>query len=63
MNKVQNFDKDMILQMKRVEVEDEIRQRVDILMREEMDILKIVSVFMRLHCSYQRELWLQLKES
>lgn len=42
-NKVQNFDKDIILSQKRGEVEDEIRHRVDAQMREELDLLKIVS--------------------
>ena len=33
----------MIRDMKRSEVEDEVRKQVDVLMREELDMLKIVS--------------------
>ena len=33
----------MIRDLKRNEVEDEIRKQVDVLMREELDLLKIVS--------------------
>ena len=33
----------MIRDLKRSEVEDEIRKQVDVLMREELDLLKIVS--------------------
>ena len=42
-NKIQSFDKEIILKDKRGEVEDEIRLRVDAAMREELDLLKIVS--------------------
>jgi len=41
-NERQTFDREMIMASKRLEVEDEIRLRVDQLMREELDILKIV---------------------
>ncbi len=41
-NKKQTYDRDMILDSKRVEVEEEIRHRVDALMREELDVLKMV---------------------
>ena len=40
---VQAYDEDMIREMKRTEVEDEVRKQVDVLMREELDLLKIVS--------------------
>ena len=40
---VQAYDEDMIRDLKRSEVEDEIRKQVDVLMREELDLLKIVS--------------------
>lgn len=43
MNKTQSYDPDMILKAKRSEVEDEIRIKVDNLMREELDILRMVS--------------------
>ena len=42
-NKTQRHDVDMIREEKRSQVEDEIRLRVDALMREELDLLKIVS--------------------
>ena len=42
-NKTQRHDVDMIRGEKRSQVEDEIRLRVDALMREELDLLKIVS--------------------
>ena len=41
-NKTQSYDRDMILEAKRAEVEEEIRIRVDAIMREELDILKVV---------------------
>ena len=34
----------MIREAKRSEVEEEIRRQVDVLMREELDLLKIVSI-------------------
>lgn len=43
-NKRQTYDREMILEAKRVEVEEEIRLRVDALMREELDILKMVRI-------------------
>ena len=45
---MQAYDEDMIREMKRTEVEDEVRKQVDVLMREELDLLKIVS-FTSLH--------------
>lgn len=39
---MQSFDREMIVQAKRLEVEEEIRHRIDALMREELDNLKIV---------------------
>ncbi len=42
-NKEQKYDEDMIRETKRWEVEQEIRKQVDHLMREELDLLKIVS--------------------
>lgn len=36
-------DEEMIREVKRNEVEDELRRQVDYLMREELDLLKIVS--------------------
>ena len=43
LNKEQMHDEDMIKEVKRSEVEEELRRQVDYLMREELDILKIVS--------------------
>lgn len=43
MNKTQSCDLEMIRDEKRGEVEEEIRLQVDALMREELDLLKIVS--------------------
>ena len=43
MNKTQSCDLDMIRDEKCGEVEEEIRLQVDALMREELDLLKIVS--------------------
>uniref|UniRef100_A0A7R8CEA8 Probable NADH dehydrogenase [ubiquinone] iron-sulfur protein 7, mitochondrial n=1 Tax=Lepeophtheirus salmonis TaxID=72036 RepID=A0A7R8CEA8_LEPSM len=40
-NKVQSFDLEMIREEKRLEVEEEIRKKVDDLMREELEQLKI----------------------
>ena len=40
---VQAYDEEMIRELKRSEVEDEVRKQVDVLMREELDLLKIVS--------------------
>ena len=42
-NKEQRYDEEMIREVKRNEVEEEIRRQVDNLMREELDLLKIVS--------------------
>ena len=42
-NKEQRYDEEMIREVKRNEVEEEIRKQVDNLMREELDLLKIVS--------------------
>jgi hypothetical protein len=44
LNKEQLHDEDMIRDVKRNEVEDELRRQVDYLMREELDLLKIVSL-------------------
>ena len=41
-NKEQKYDEEMIRDSKRNEVEQELRKQVDILMREELDALKIV---------------------
>lgn len=41
-NKEQRYDEEMIREAKRSEVEDEIRKQVDSIMREELDLLKIV---------------------
>ena len=43
MNKTQSHDPDMIINVKRKEVEDEIRLKVDNLMREELDLLRIAA--------------------
>ena len=43
LNKEQMHDEEMIKEVKRNEVEEELRRQVDYLMREELDILKIVS--------------------
>ena len=41
----------MIREAKRSEVEEEIRRQVDVLMREELDLLKIVSNrYMQVQC-------------
>ena len=42
-NKEQMHDETMIKEVKRNEVEEELRRQVDYLMREELDLLKIVS--------------------
>ena len=42
-SKAQAYDEEMIREAKRSEVEEEIRRQVDVLMREELDLLKIVS--------------------
>lgn len=42
MNKNQDHDDEMIREVKRDEVEEELRRQVDVLMREELDLLKIV---------------------
>ena len=42
-SKAQAYDEEMIRDAKRSEVEEEIRRQVDVLMREELDLLKIVS--------------------
>ena len=42
-NKEQMHDEEMIREAKRNEVEEELRRQVDYLMREELDLLKIVS--------------------
>ena len=42
-NKEQKYDEEMIRDAKRSEVEQELRKQVDVLMREELDLLKIVS--------------------
>ena len=42
-SKAQAYDEEMIREAKRSEVEEEIRRQVDMLMREELDLLKIVS--------------------
>lgn len=42
-NKDQMHDEEMIRETKRNEVEEELRRQVDYLMREELDLLKIVS--------------------
>ena len=47
-NKTQSCDLDMIRDEKRGEVEEEIRLQVDALMREELDLLKIVRLGMNL---------------
>lgn len=41
-NKDQRYDEEMIKEVKRSEVEQELRKQVDVLMREELDLLKIV---------------------
>ena len=43
-NEAQGFDLAMITEAKREEVEDEVRKQVDDTMREELDILKMVSI-------------------
>jgi len=43
LNKEQKHDEEMIREVKRNEVEEELRRQVDYLMREELDLLKIVS--------------------
>ena len=43
MNKTQSFDPEMIVNAKRKEVEDEIRLKVDNLMRDELDVLRIAA--------------------
>ena len=40
----------MIREAKRSEVEEEIRRQVDVLMREELDLLKIVSITLCAQC-------------
>ena len=46
-SKAQAYDEEMIREAKRSEVEEEIRRQVDMLMREELDLLKIVSNLFR----------------
>ena len=46
-SKAQAYDEEMIREAKRSEVEEEIRRQVDMLMREELDLLKIVSNVIR----------------
>ena len=43
-NKEQKHDQEMIRDTKRSEVEQELRKQVDVLMREELDLLKVVSI-------------------
>ncbi len=43
-NKNQDHDDEMIREVKRDEVEEELRRQVDVLMREELDLLKIVRI-------------------
>lgn len=40
-NKEQKYDEEMIKEDKRTEVEQELRKQVDVIMREELDLLKI----------------------
>lgn len=40
-NKEQRYDEEMIKEDKRSEVEQELRKQVDVIMREELDLLKI----------------------
>ena len=49
-NKEQRYDEEMIREVKRNEVEEEIRRQVDNLMREELDLLKIVSLLSSIFC-------------
>ena len=45
-NKEQMHDENIIKEVKRNEVEEELRRQVDYLMREELDLLKFVSNFL-----------------